>query len=150
MSLAQTVALGALAGFSIFLGLPLGRLQTLSPRARVALAMFSVGILAFIFVDVFEHAFEIVEEPVQDLRDGNGGLGEAVGYTAMIAVGFVLGSAGLAQIERRLRPKGPRTPPIAGGSSAAVARPADGALENEAVAAQTRALNTGLAIAAAI
>ena len=116
MSLAETVALGALAGFTIFLGLPLGRVQTLSPRARVALAMFSVGILAFIFVDVFEHAFEIVEEPVEELKDGDGSLGTAIGYTLMIGVGFVVGSAGLAQIERLMRPKGPRTPPIAGGA----------------------------------
>src|SRR6476620_10640206 len=104
MSLGQTVALGALAGFTIFLGLPLGRLQTLSPKARVALAMFSVGTLAFIFVDVFGHAFEIVEKPVESRRDGDGGLGTAVGYVAMIAVGFVVGSAGLAQVERRMRP----------------------------------------------
>jgi ZIP family zinc transporter len=150
MSLAQTVALGALAGFTIFLGLPLGRLQTLSPKARVALAMFSVGILAFIFVDVFEHAFEIVEKPVESLRDGDGGFGTALGYVLMIAVGFVGGSAGLAQIERRMRSTGPKTPPIAGGATAAVAPQADAALEAEAALARTRALRTGLAIAAAI
>jgi ZIP family zinc transporter len=150
MSLAQTVALGALAGFTIFLGLPLGRLQSLSPRARVALAMFSVGILAFIFVDVFEHAFEIVEEPVESLKDGHGGLGEAIGYTAMIALGFVAGSAGLAQLERRMRPRGPKTPPIAGGATAAVAPTTEAALQDEAALARTRALRTGLAIAAAI
>ena len=51
MSFAQTVALGALAGFTIFLGLPVGRLQLLNSRTRVALAMFSVGVLAFIFVE---------------------------------------------------------------------------------------------------
>jgi zinc transporter, ZIP family len=150
MSLAQTVALGALAGSTIFLGLPLGRLQMLSPKARVALAMFSVGILAFIFVDVFEHAFEIVERPVESLRDGDGGLGTAVGYVLMIAVGFVVGSAGLAQIERRMRPVGPRTPPIAGGATAAVGPATAAALESEAALARTRALRTGLAIAAAI
>ena len=55
MSFAQTVALGALAGFTIFLGLPVGRLQLLGSRARVALAMFSVGVLAFIFVDVLSN-----------------------------------------------------------------------------------------------
>ena len=52
MSFAQTVVLGALAGFTIYLGLPVGRLQLLGNRPRVALAMFSVGVLAFIFVDV--------------------------------------------------------------------------------------------------
>ncbi len=52
MSFAQTVALGALAGLTIYIGLPAGRLRLLANRARVALAMFAVGILAFIFVDV--------------------------------------------------------------------------------------------------
>ena len=61
MSFGQTVLLGALAGFTIFLGLPVGRIRLLSDRARVGLAMFSVGILAFIFVDVLSHAKEIVE-----------------------------------------------------------------------------------------
>ena len=65
MSFAETAALGALAGFTIFLGLPLGRLQLLGNRARVGLAMFAVGVLAFIFVDVMEHAFGIVEAAVE-------------------------------------------------------------------------------------
>jgi ZIP family zinc transporter len=150
MSLAETVLLGALAGSTIFLGLPLGRIQTLSPRARVALAMFSVGILAFIFVDVFEHALSIAEAPVERLRDGDGGLGKAILYVIMIGVGFTVGSAGLAQLERRMRPAGPKRPPVAGGATAAAAVPADAALETEALVARARALRTGLVIAGAI
>ena len=57
MSLAETVLLGALAGFTIYLGLPFGRLRVLGDRSRVALSMFSVGVLAFLFVDVLEHGF---------------------------------------------------------------------------------------------
>ena len=75
MSFAQTAALGALAGFTIYLGLPFGRLQLLDDRARVALAMFSVGVLAFIFVDVMEHSFRIVEAAVRSYRHGSGTLG---------------------------------------------------------------------------
>ena len=52
MSFSETIALGALAGFTIFLGLPFGRLELLGDRARVALAMFAVGVLAFLFVAV--------------------------------------------------------------------------------------------------
>src|SRR5262249_31637689 len=65
MSFTETALLGALAGFTIYLGLPFGRLQLLSDRARVGLAMFSVGVLAFIFVDVMEHAFGIAEGAVE-------------------------------------------------------------------------------------
>jgi ZIP family zinc transporter len=48
MTFSETVALGALAGFTIYLGLPLARLRLLGDRSRVALAMFSVGVLAFL------------------------------------------------------------------------------------------------------
>jgi ZIP family zinc transporter len=52
MSFAETAALGAIAGFTIFLGLPIGRAEGLSQRARVGLSMLSAGILAFLFMDV--------------------------------------------------------------------------------------------------
>src|SRR5919197_5847376 len=144
MSFQETVVLGALAGFTIYVGLPFGRLQLLSERARVALAMFAVGVLAFLFVDVFEHAFEIVEEPVQKLRDGGGDLGEAIGFVALLGVGFAAGTAGLGLLERRLRPK--RMPPIAGGAAELTVEDA-ARLEQDA---RTRALRTGMTIAAAI
>ena len=35
MSFAQTVALGALAGFTIYIGLPVGRMQLMGKRARI-------------------------------------------------------------------------------------------------------------------
>ena len=115
MSFAQTAALGALAGFTIYLGLPFGRLQLLGNRARVALAMFAVGVLAFIFVDVMEHAFGIVEAAVEGFKDENGSLGHAVGLAALLGGGFGLGLAGLAMTERRLRSVRP-LPPISGGA----------------------------------
>lgn len=149
MSFAETVLLGALAGFTIYLGLPFGRLDLLSPRARVALAMFAVGVLAFLFVDVFEHAFGIVEEPVEGFRDGEQGIGEALGLTALLGVGFAAGTAGLGMVERRLRPKATVLPPIAGGSGDLTVQDAT-RLEHEAAAARARALRTGMTIAAAI
>jgi len=48
MSFAETLLLAAIAGFTIYAGLPLARAQ-LSDRTRVALAMFSVGILAIAY-----------------------------------------------------------------------------------------------------
>jgi hypothetical protein len=47
----ETVLLGAIAGLTTYLGLPVGRLGWVDGRLRVAPAMFSVGILTFIFVD---------------------------------------------------------------------------------------------------
>jgi ZIP family zinc transporter len=151
MSFGETAALGALAGFTIFVGLPVGRIQILSTKARVGLAMFSVGVLAFIFVDVLSSAFDTVEGAVNHFKDGTGSLAHAIGLTLLLGVGFGAGSFGLAWTERRLRPRGPRSAPMAGGSQAAVLAPGDAAaLEREVDVARSRALRVGLTIAAAI
>jgi ZIP family zinc transporter len=150
VSFGQTVALGALAGFTIYLGLPAGRLQLLSARARVALAMFSVGILAFIFVDVLSHANAIVESALHGFKDGTRGFGDVAGLTLLLAAGFTLGSAGLGIIERRLRPRA--NPPMAGGSpeAAALAPNEVAAVGAQVDAARRQALRTGMIIALAI
>ncbi len=151
MSFGETVGLGALAGFTIYLGLPLGRLQLLDVRARVALAMFSVGILAFIFVDVLSSGLTIVHTALKHAEDHTGTVAYLVLLVALLAVGFIVGSSGLAAIERRMRQFGPRNPPIAGGSgAAAVAGSEADALADELAQARRRALRTGLTIAGAI
>jgi ZIP family zinc transporter len=149
VSFTETVALGALAGFTIFLSLPFGRLSSLGSRARVALAMFAVGVLAFLFVDVLEHAFGIVEGGVQGYKDGKSSLGHAVWLTILLGAGFALGSAGLGVVERRVRPSRP-LPPIAGAATD-VMGPADMALAAAGEAASRAwALRTGMTVAAAI
>lgn len=147
MSFAQTAALGALAGFTIYLGLPFGRLRLLGDRARVALAMFAVGVLAFIFVDVMEHAFGIVEAAVEGFKAGSGSFGHAAGLAALLGGGFALGLAGLAMVERRLRAMRP-LPPISGGAVDLALSPEQ--IGFEEAAARARALRTGLTIAVAI
>jgi ZIP family zinc transporter len=150
LSFAETVLLGALAGFTIFLSLPFGRLQIMSNRMRVGLAMFAVGVLAFLFVDIFEHALEIVEEPVEAVSDGEQGIGEGLGLLILLGAGFAVGSAGLATLERWMRPKGPVVPPIAGGSVDALTVEEAERLAADAEGSQRRALQVGMTIAAAI
>ena len=103
MSFTETVLLGALSGFTIYLGLPFARLRLLGPRAKVALAMFAVGVLAFLFVDVMEHGFEIVEEAVTGLKDGGESLGHVLWLALLLGGGFALGSAGLSILEAWMR-----------------------------------------------
>ncbi len=148
MSFAQTTALGALAGFTIFLGLPVGRLQLLSNRARVALAMFAVGVLAFIFVDVLSNGISIVDNALSAVKHHHGSLGYLIWLVVLLAGGFAIGSAGLATLERRMRPASTRRPPIAGGAETATMESDPLALELDA--ARRRALRVGLTIAAAI
>ena len=150
MSFAETVLLGALAGFTIYLGLPFARLQLLGDRARVGLAMFAVGVLAFLFVDVLEHGFAILEHAVERFKDGREGLGSPLGLAALLGGGFALGTAGLAVIERRMRSSLPPPPPAAGGSLGAFQVAESVPLADPAEAARTRALWRSMTIAAAI
>ncbi len=150
MSFAETVLLGALAGFTIYLGLPVGRLQLLSSRTRVALAMFSVGILVFLLVDVLSHGFAISEEAVAAFKDGKGSFGHAAALAVLLVGGFALGSAGLGIVERRIRPNAPIQPPIAGGATDVLPVDDHQRLMAQASAAKTQALQTGLIIATAI
>jgi zinc transporter, ZIP family len=148
LSFAQTIVLGALAGFTIFLGLPVGRLQLLGNKARVALAMFAVGVLAFIFVDVMSNGLTIVNDALHAYKSDRQTLSYVIWLVVLLAAGFAAGSAGLAVIERRMRPA---KPPIAGGAdTAAIATTEPEALARELDAARRRALRVGLTIAAAI
>ena len=142
--------LGGLAGFTIYLGLPVARLQLLSSRTRVGLAMFSVGILVFLLVDVLAHGFEISEEAVSAYKDGTGSFAHAAALALLLVGGFALGSAGLGIIERRIRPSAPVNPPIAGGATEALTFDDTQSLALQASAAKAQALRTGLIIATAI
>jgi ZIP family zinc transporter len=155
MSFAETAALGAIAGLTIYIGLPLGRMERVGVRLRVGLAMFSVGILAFIFMDVTSNAQSIVSDALSSFKHHKDSFGHVVGLFAVLAVGFTAGVAGISAVERRLRAR-PLPPPIAGGAAteAAVAPAgllAPGQAEAEAAAeARQRALRTGMVIAIAI
>ncbi len=151
MSFPQTVALGALAGFTIYIGLPIGRLQLLGSRMRVAMAMFAVGVLSFIFVDVLSNGLSIVNTAVDNAKHHHGSAGYVVWLVVLLGIGFAAGSAGLAMLERRMRPLGTRRPPIAGAATAAAFTGSEAdALAAELEAARRRALRTGLTIAGAI
>ena len=150
MTLAETALLGAFAGLTIFIGLPLARMQVLGPRARVGLAMFAVGVLAFLFVDVFEHAFELVEEPVEELGEGEGNAAEAIGLFVLLAAGFIAGTAGLGAVERWMRPRDGDLPPIGGGSVDAATLEEAGQLEPRSGATPRHVLRLGMTIAVAI
>src|SRR6476620_821560 len=143
----QTTLLGAVAGATIFLGLPLGRVGGLSARTRSFLSTFSAGILLFIFWDVVAGASEVIDESLAQARDG-GAFGPLVLDVSMLALGLVVGALGLAWIEREMRRRRPLAP-MAGGS---VAEAAAAGLDVAELAEQARraALGLGMLIAVAI
>ncbi len=73
MSTVQTLLLGALAGVTIFIGLPLGRMQNVTAATKAFLAATATGILIFLFWDVMSEAVGPVEEALKQGRDGRFG-----------------------------------------------------------------------------
>ncbi|HEY5154463.1 MAG TPA: hypothetical protein VIJ47_07000, partial [Acidimicrobiales bacterium] len=61
MSSGQIILLGAIAGSTIFLGLPIGRLKNPAPRLQAFLNAVAIGVLVFLLWDVLGHAIEPVE-----------------------------------------------------------------------------------------
>jgi ZIP family zinc transporter len=113
--------------------------------------MFSVGVLSFIFVDVLSNAHTIVAAAVDSFKAGHTSFAHLAWLVFLLAAGFCAGSAGLAAVERAMRPSGARTPPIAGGAGAVALAGDEVELARiELDAARRRALRTGLTIAAAI
>ncbi len=67
MSTPEILLLGAIAGVTIFLGLPAGRMQNLAPNARAGLSSLATGILVFLFWDVMSNAVD----PIQTSLDAH-------------------------------------------------------------------------------
>jgi zinc transporter, ZIP family len=95
LSTAQILLLGAIAGFTIFIGLPVGRMHSLDARLKCFLSSTATGILIFLLWDVLSAAVDPVETALQAGRSGRfawlgtllaagfaGGLLTLVGYDA--------------------------------------------------------------------
>ncbi len=100
MSTSQTLVLGAIAGFTIFLGLPLGRVRRSSPALTAALSAVATGVLLFLLWDVLVHGVEPVEEAMDKAVEGGGSWGEFVGLAVLLAGGFAAGLMSLGYYER--------------------------------------------------
>jgi ZIP family zinc transporter len=147
MSAMQTTLLGLFAGATIFIGLPIGRIERLSARMRAFLTVLSAGILLFIFWDVVTASTGMVEESMSRAQAG-GSWTRFWGEAMLLAGGFALGAFGLAYAERAVMRRRP-LPPMSGGSSVSVS---DSGLDAAAIAEQARraALTLGMLIAVAI
>ncbi len=109
MSESHTLLLGLIAGGTILLGLPLGRLRSPRPGLRQFLNALAVGILIFLLWDVLEHAFEPIDSALGNYHADSGGLGPVFGYGTLFFVGLVVGLMSLVYYERwlegRARPR---------------------------------------------
>ena len=130
MSTTKIALLGAIAGLTIFIGLPLGRLRRPAPRLKAALNGVAIGVLLFLLWDILSHAWEPTDAALSQhewsaaLRGG-----------FVLAVGLAVGLAGLVHYDklvagrraaRALRPAPVRVT-VGAGASAPAAPGAPGA-----------------------
>ena len=90
MGMGHILLLGAVAGATIFLGLPVGRLQNLSSQARAGLSALATGILLFLLWDVLKGAEEPIGQALHARHWGTFAKLGALGFG-----GFTLGLMGL-------------------------------------------------------
>jgi len=121
MSTFDIAALGAIAGFTIFLGLPVGRVRSLPTATRALLNATATGVLLFLFWDVLVHAVEPVETAlVAVTQDATGTWMGFLSLAAVLAAGLILGLMTLVYYEQWMagakgtpRPHGPGAASVA-------------------------------------
>jgi ZIP family zinc transporter len=95
MSSSEITLLGAIAGFTIYLGLPIGRLRSPAPNLRALLNAVATGILIFLIWDVLTHAWDPIDGALSDHRYGS-----AFGNGAVFFLCFGVGLLSLVYFDR--------------------------------------------------
>jgi zinc transporter, ZIP family len=145
VSTTQTILLGAIAGFTIYLGLPLGRVRVASLGTKAFLNAASAGILLFLLFEILAHATEPVEAALKEAAEGQAAWGRFAALGLVYAVGFGVGLLALFYLGRVWK-RPSRLEGISIGPGAMAVAEAE--LSQPAV--QSAALRTGMAIAAGI
>jgi ZIP family zinc transporter len=99
LSFGTTVLLGAFAGLTIFLGLPIARAKKLTPATIGLLNAFAIGILVFLVVEIAMNAVIPVERAITAWHGGS-----AFPYALLGALlaGLILGLVGLGAVSTSL------------------------------------------------
>lgn len=98
MSFAATVLLGAIAGLTIFFGLPVARLKGMSRHWQAFLNALATGILVFLLYDVLSKASEPITRALTQAHRGSPGT--FLQLLALLVGGFGVGLMGLVYFER--------------------------------------------------
>ena len=122
MGIGRTLVLGFVAGVTILLGLPVGRLRRPAPTLRAVLNATAVGVLLFLVWDVLSHAWEPIDAALGGVHEGTGDLGTVIGYGALFVGGLAVGLGSLVVYEGWMARNAAMRP--AGGSAPAGAHPA--------------------------
>ena len=103
MSETEILLLGFIAGVTILIGLPMGRLRTQRRDLSQFLNALAIGVLLFLIWDVLTHAYEPIAEALGRLHDGTGGIAPVLGYGALFFLGISVGLLSLVYYERCLK-----------------------------------------------
>ena len=128
MSPLKTILLGAVAGGTIFVGMPVGRLRRPHLRLRAFLSAVAIGVLIFILYDVIAHGLEPISSAIAPSSGTHRqALSTAAGLGALFAAGLGAGLLGLVAVDRwllRRRPvDGPGAVALGAGDTRTAARP---------------------------
>ena len=108
MSHAAAAALGAIAGATIFIGLPVGRIRGLTRSVQGVLNAVATGVLIFLLWDILSHASEPVETALAAMHRGDPTF---VALAAVFAVGIAIGLLALIYVNGRLFGRTKHAPP---------------------------------------
>ena len=109
MSDMQIALLGGIAGFTIFLGLPMGRVRRLTTSARALLNSIAAGILLFLFIEIMSHGIGPVEDALKQATD-HGGSWLHFGWLATLFILlFAAGALTLVYYDAWLKRRAPDT-----------------------------------------
>jgi zinc transporter, ZIP family len=118
MSQSQILVLGAIAGLTIFIGLPVGRMGRLPVAASAFLAATATGILLFLLWDVLTAGVEPVEAALTAAAlDDTGSWGRFAWLAALLAGGFVLGLMSLVYFDEIIARRRRNAPPYSVGAA---------------------------------
>ena len=93
LSFWTTVLLGAIAGFTIFLGLPIARARSFSPQTVALLNALAIGILLYLVVEIAQNAILPISQGLTAWHAGAGPFPAA--QIAVFVAGLLIGLVGL-------------------------------------------------------
>src|SRR5438445_1664538 len=100
MSTGELLGLGGLAGLTIFLGLPFGRMRDPAPRLKAFLNASATGILVFLLWDVLSKAWDPVTRALDTAKAGTTSWPYFAGLAAIFALGLGTGLVSLVYYDR--------------------------------------------------
>lgn len=102
LSFAWTIVLGAIAGLTILLGLPVARMKNISANAIGVLNAIAIGILVYLVVEIAGNATSPLVQAVQQWHGGGGSAADVAWLALAYVGGLFLGLVGLGALAMRM------------------------------------------------